>query len=397
MDNKLARLLFLPNLLQKKSFFLFGPRATGKTTIIRQQLPDVLRIDLLRGNEYLRLSASPWELESIIFGGASQPDLVVIDEIQRVPDLLNEVHRLIEERGVRFLLTGSSARSLRKAGVNLLAGRAWRAELFPLVSCEIPHFNIERHLRYGGLPSVVLSNEPEEELIAYVETYLSQEIRAEGLARNLPAFARFLNVAAINSGQRVNYSKVASDAQVSPSTVTEYYSVLEDTLLGFRLEPWAKSVKRKPSQTGRFYLFDLGVWHTLIQTGDLSRNSDLFGRSFEHFIAQELRAFLSYTRSQDRLSFWRTQEGIEVDFCIGDHTAIECKASARVTMRDAKGLIALREEGVFRSLLLVSNDDLNRMEDGIKFVSWRTFLDELWRNCELTLRMKGGNTGTPKS
>jgi predicted AAA+ superfamily ATPase len=379
MKKPLPRTLNLPQLLENKSFFFFGPRATGKTTLIREQLPKAMVINLLRGQEFLRLSSAPWELEALIDGRQGEEKaIVVIDEVQRVPELLNEVHRLIEERDMKFLLTGSSARKLRTQGVNLLAGRAWRADLFPLVSHEIPKFQLDTFLRYGGLPSVVTSNNPEEELHAYVETYLTEEIKAEGSVRQLPAFSRFLKVAALHSGLRINFANVASDSQVPPSTVTEYYTLLEDTLIGFRLEPWTKSVKRKATQTARFYVFDVGVFHTLNETTELSRNSDLYGRSFEHFIAQELRAYLSYRRSRQRLSFWRSQSGAEVDFCVGDTIAIECKASTRTTLRDAKGLQLLREEGVFGIFLVVSNDDIPRLEDGIRFLSWRQFVDELW-------------------
>jgi len=380
MKKTIARTLNLPKLLDSKSFFLFGPRATGKTTLIREQLPNAIVINLLRGKEFLRLSSSPWELETMIEGAqrGANNEIIVIDEVQRVPELLNEVHRLMEERNMKFLLTGSSARTLRSKGVNLLAGRAWRADLFPLVCNEIPKFQLDSFLRYGGLPSVVTSNNPEEELHAYVETYLTEEIKAEGAVRQLPAFSRFLKVATINSGLRINFANVASDSQVPPSTVTEYYTLLEDTLIGFRLEPWTKSVKRKATQTARFYIFDVGVFHTLNETRELSRNSDLYGRSFEHFIAQELRAYLSYSRSREKLSFWRSQSGAEVDFCVGETVAIECKASGRATLRDAKGLQALREEGVFEKFLVVSNDEIPRIENQITFMPWQHFVKELW-------------------
>ena len=229
------RRLDLPRLLQKKSFFLFGPRATGKTFLIREQLADQAQvIDLLRSDLYLRLAGSPVELEAILAGQAAN-SVIVIDEVQKVPQLLDEVQRLIETKRLRFLLTGSSARKLRRGQANLLAGRAWQANLFPLTWDELTdiHFDLDRYLRYGGLPSVYLSQDPVEELQAYAHTYLTEEIQAEGLVRRLPQFARFLQVAALGSGQILNFTRIGNDAQVAPSTVREYYYLLEDTLLGF--------------------------------------------------------------------------------------------------------------------------------------------------------------------
>jgi len=217
---ELQRILNLPNLLSRKSFFLFGPRATGKSTLIKQQLPaSGTIIDLLDSRLYLRLLSSPSDLESIIYAD-NKNGIVVIDEIQRVPELLNEVHRLIENKKLTFLLTGSSARKLRRGKVNLLAGRVWEARLFPLTWKEIPDFNLERYLRYGGLPPVYLSKYPYEELDAYVNTYLKEEIMAEGLIRKLPPFSRFLRSAALVNGEMVNFSNLANDCQVPPSTVT---------------------------------------------------------------------------------------------------------------------------------------------------------------------------------
>jgi len=291
---------------------------------------------------------------------------------------LDEVQRLIEAKRLRFFLTGSSARKLRRGQANLLAGRAWQANLFPLTWAELTdaHFDLDRYLRYGGLPSVFLSQDPIEELQAYVHTYLSEEIQAEGLVRRLPQFSRFLQVAALSNGQILNFTSIGSDTQVSPSTVREYY-LLEDTLLGFLLPPWTKSRKRKAIATAKFYLFDTGVTHTLAGTRTLERNSDLYGRSFEHWIGMELRAALSYQRTHQELSYWRSTRQHEVDFIIGDEIAIEVKASQRVTTRDGKGLRALQEEGMLKRFYLVSQDPVERIADDIHSVHWQTFLSRL--------------------
>lgn len=374
------RILNLPELLNKKSFFLFGPRSTGKTHLVRHQLQDrAVWIDLLKSETFLRLSQNPTDVEEILqTSGAQKHDLVVIDEVQRIPPLLNEVHRLIEERHLRFLLTGSSARKLKRGQANLLAGRAWTAQLFPLCSAEIPDLRLDYYLRYGGLPHVYQSENPEEELDAYVQTYLKEEILAEGLIRKLPPFSRFLKMAALSNGGQLNFAKIGNDTQVAASTIREYYSILEDTLVGFLLEPWAGSRKRKAVQTAKFYFFDTGVTHTLAGTKQVDRNSNLYGSSFEQFIAMELRACLGYRRIKEPLCFWRSQQGHEVDFLIGERTAIEVKSATRMTQDDRKGLDILREEGIFKDLFLVSHDRIESKKDGIELMHWKTFLDRLW-------------------
>lgn len=375
---ELKRHLNLQELLAKKSFFLFGPRATGKSTLISQQLSDSVRvIDLLDSRFYLRLLTSPGDLESII-SADTKNDIVVIDEIQRVPELLNEVHRLIEKKKITFLLTGSSVRKLRRGRANLLAGRVWEAGLFPLTWREITDFNLERYLRYGGLPAVYLSQYPDEELNAYVNTYLKEEIMAEGLIRKLPPFSRFLSVAALANGEIMNFSKLANDCQVPASTVTEYVGLIEDTLMGFLLPSWKESRKRKAIRTGKFYFFDPGVTHTLTGTRTIDRNSHLYGKSFEQFIGMEIRAYLSYERKMLDFSYWRSTHGYEVDFLIGRETAVEVKASQRITPRDFKGLKALEEENVFKNYVLVSQDPINTRDGNFQGLHWETFLDRLW-------------------
>jgi predicted AAA+ superfamily ATPase len=374
---EIQRVLDLPALLARKSCFLFGPRATGKSTLVRQQLAGkAFVVDLLDSRHYLRLSASPADLESMV--AASNQTLVVIDEVQRVPDLLNEVHRLIETKGLRFLLTGSSARKLRRGQANLLAGRLWEARLFPFIRRELADFDLDRALRFGTLPMVWLSAEPEEELDAYVHTYLTEEIKAEGLVRRLPPFSRFLRAMALSNGAMLNFTQLASDCQVPPSTVTEYVALLEDTLVGYALPAWTESKKRKAIRTAKFYFFDCGVTHFLAGTRALDRNSDLYGKSFEQFIHGEIRAWLSYQRIKAPLAYWRSAHGDEVDFLIGDEVAIEVKASSRVSWRDFKGLDRLAEEGVFKHFLLVSQDPTELRDGARHALHWQTFLDGLW-------------------
>jgi predicted AAA+ superfamily ATPase len=375
------RQLDLKTLLKKKSFFLFGPRATGKSYLIKHQLgKDAVVLNLLQTQLFMKLVGNPGELEGLIDSGFAdnRKRIVVIDEVQKIPALLDEVHRLIEDRGIRFLLTGSSARKLKYGHANLLAGRAWTSNLFPLTWNEIPHFNLERFLRYGGLPIVYQSDEPEEELNAYVRTYLYEEIQAEGLVRKIPQFSRFLTTAALSNGQLLNYSQISSDCGVPASTIKEHYSILEDTLLGFQLPPWTHSKKRKAISTAKFYFFDTGVTHALASTQNLDRNSDLYGRSFEQWIAMELKAYLSYRRIMEPLSFWRSVSDHEVDFIIGDHTAIEVKATRRVSSKHLKGLNTLAEERNFKKLILVTQDPIESIQQGISCLHWKSFMQSLW-------------------
>ncbi|SRR5579883_1771859 len=375
------RQLNLPQLLEKKSFFLLGPRATGKSFLVKEQLgKQAIIFNLLRSDLYLKLTASPWELEAMIEAAllGQHYDYIVIDEIQKVPHLLDEVHRLIEERKLRFLLTGSSARKLKYGHANLLAGRAWTANLYPLSYSEIPQFNLERYLRFGGLPAVYASKEPIEELNAYVQTYLYEEIQAESLVRKLPQFSRFLTVAALANGQMLNFAQIASDSGVPASTVREYYAILEDTLIGFMLTPWTKSTKRKAISTAKFYLFDTGVCHTLAQTKVLDRNSDLYGRSFEHWIGLELKSYLSYRRLNESLHYWRDVHQHEVDFIIDDRIAIEVKAAKKITPRDLKTLSSLEEEKAFDKFYLISQDSVEMKHGNIICLHWKTFMEKLW-------------------
>ncbi len=375
------RNLNLKELLKKKSFFLFGPRGTGKTQLIRHQLFDhAIIIDLLKTEFQMRLLREPFAIREIIKSlDHEKKKWIVIDEIQKVPMLLDEVHRMIEEEKRTFLLTGSSARRLKKGFVNLLAGRAWRTDLFSLSYSEIPKFNLDRYLRYGGLPAVWLSEQPEEELDAYVSLYLNEEIKAEGAIRKITPFVEFLRFAALSNGQILNYSKIANDAGVSPPTIASYFEILEDTLLGTKVEPWQMSKKRKAITSGRFYFFDPGVLNTLAGTKAIDRNSNLFGNLFEQWIFMELRAYLNYQRIKEKITFWRTEEKDEVDLIIGNEIAIECKTTKKLSSSDFKGLLTIQEEKILKRFIIVSFDPIERIHQKIECLRWENFVEKLWK------------------
>jgi len=370
------RFLRLDKLLERKSFFLFGARSTGKSTLIAHQLPTARIYDLLDAEDYTRLLKRPKILEE----EAIDPKrLVVIDEIQKLPSLLDEVHRLIEKKKMRFLLTGSSARSLKRGGANLLAGRAWVASLFPLSSREIPQFDLLTYLNTGGLPHIYANPYAAEELQSYVGTYLKEEIQAEAITRNIQAFAEFLDLIALSNGKEINYESFASDSQVSPTTLKNYVQILEDTLLGFSLPGYTKTQKRKAISRAKHYLFDIGVTNTLSKKGLIQEKSSLFGDAFEHFIVLETRAFLSYYRLPHGLSYWRSTAQHEVDLLIGDTIALEIKATNLVADKHLRGLRALKEEGLQERYIVISMDSARRKtEDGIEIFPWQEFLDELW-------------------
>ncbi len=377
----LQRTLKLASLLAKKSFFLLGPRSTGKSSLIEDQLAsDSIVIDLLKGDLFLQLSSKPWELAAIIKAADQDFKYVVIDEIQKIPALLDEVHHLIEKQGLRFLLTGSSARKLKKGGVNLLAGRAWTAELFPLLKQEIPDFDLNRYLLYGGLPQVYLSEEPHEELNAYINTYLKEEIQEEALVRKLQSFARFLELSALTSGDMINFASLSNDVAIPASTIREYYAILEDTLIGFMLPAWTKSIKRKAISTAKFYYFDIGVRNKMSGIKSIEPHSDQYGQAFEHFIAMELRAYLSYLRIDEKLSYWQAHHGQEVDFIIGDDIAIEVKSTDNPSSKHMKGLRALAEENICKKYYLVCQCTTNKIIDNIHMIHWNDFLEKLWSN-----------------
>jgi len=370
----ISRALDLPSILQNKSCFLFGPRQTGKSLLAKMTLPNAVVYDLLKSDLYLTLQQNPSRLREEITDNNS---IVVIDEIQKIPALLDEVHYLIENVGVRFLMTGSSARKLRRGGVNLLGGRARSRRLHPFVYRELDSFNLERALQFGLIPTIYLSDSPREDLVSYTGDYLIEEIAQEGLTRNIGAFSRFLDVAAACNGQMLNFSKIASDAQVPTSTVREYFQILEDTLIATTLPAWKKSSVRKPITTAKFYFFDVGVARQLQGRRDLPVRTPAFGEAFETYIFHELSAFIDYT-ADGQLNYWRSKSKFEVDFVLNDVTAIEVKAKQNVTPRDLKGIRALKEENLLKNYLVVSLEERPRTIDDIHILPLNTFLKNLW-------------------
>jgi predicted AAA+ superfamily ATPase len=330
--------------------------------------------DLLDHTTYLALGQQPGRLGEEL---APKDRVVVIDEIQRLPELLNEVHRLIEGRGIRFLLTGSSARKLRRGGVNLLGGRARTRHLHPLTARELgKRFDLQRAVERGTLPSIYFSDNAQADLEAYAGSYLQQEIVAEGATRNIPAFSRFLRVAAHSNGTIVNFTNVANDAQVPRTTVYEYFEILRDTLVLHELPAWRHSKKRKPLASSKFYFFDVGVTAAL-QGRRLRPRTPEFGEGVETYLMHELVAYRDYV-SGEPLSYWRSTSGFEVDFILGDHTAVEVKAKETVSPQDVKSLRALAEERKLKRYLCVSLEARPRRFDGIKLLPIREFLDALW-------------------
>ena len=363
---------------QEDSVFLWGARQVGKSTLVKSVYPNAKIYDLLKSDEYTRLLRRPQLLreELLSFG---EETLVVIDEIQKIPQLLDEVHWLIVNRGIRFILCGSSARKLKRIGTNLLGGRAMSVKLYPLVSAEIPDFDLVRGINHGMLPRHYLAANPKKRLEAYIGTYLKEEIQDEAVVRQLAAFNRFLDVAAQSNGEIINYKNIAQDCGVSAVTVKEYFAILQQTLIGYMLPAFTDSKKRRAITAPKFYYFDVGVANHLLHRSNLQQGSVDFGHAFEHLMIQELIAYLSYSESDEHLSYWRTASGYEVDAIIGDgRVAIEFKSSEEVQSKHTKGLKAFSEEYDDDRLIVVSMDVNPRMSNGVEIVPAMDFLQLLW-------------------
>jgi predicted AAA+ superfamily ATPase len=370
----------VPNPLTGSSAtFLWGPRQTGKTTLLEQRYPEAKRYDLLETDTAAALAVRPRLLREEVLG--AKPPLVIIDEVQKVPALIEEVHWLLEHTGTRFILCGSSARKLRRGAANLLGGRAVEAHLFPLTSAEIPDLDLDRMLRHGGLPVHYLVDDPRPLLRSYVSTYLKHEIIDESVTRNIPAFSRFLQTVGLTHGRQLNYANIGRECGVSPQTVRGYYRILEDTLLGFQLAPWRRRGKRRLVETAKFYLFDVGVAnHLHPEVQAVVEGTDVYGRAFEHFVINEVRACLSYRGRDVPLSYWRTSSGFEVDLVIGDMAlAVEAKSSLEVRNEDLRGVRALRDEHkVGRAIVVCRCPTPRTTEDGIEIIPWKAFCSRLW-------------------
>ncbi len=383
------RSLKIKQLVENKSLLLLGPRQTGKSTLIRSAVPDALFIDLLEADTFRQLVTYPERIREWI--GLKKYRVVVIDEVQKIPVLLDEVHRLIElDKSLRFILTGSSARKLKKVGVNILGGRARRVELNPITTQEFKTTSLglpmlPTLLQWGGLPSILTSKTPKEDLKDYVGTYLLEEIQAESWVRSLENFSRFLDSSALVNTEQLNYAAVASDAGIPSKTVQEYFQLLEDTLIGKLLPPFRKTKSRKAMVSPKFYLFDVGVSNAILGRWSLGLKTPEYGKAFEHLVWREISSYISYCNADLSLSYWRAENKFEVDFILqmdGQKEpicAIEAKAKDRISEKDCIGLEAFSEDFPAIRKIIVSLETKGRkLENGIEVWPAEEFFSALW-------------------
>lgn len=363
---------------EHNAFFLWGPRKVGKSFYLKQHFKTARFFDLLDGAVQMSFRMRPGLLKEYI--SASLDPLVIIDEIQKVPALLDEVHWCLENTPSKFILCGSSALKLKRDAANLLGGRAWRYEMMPLTIHEIDDFDLLRAVNHGLIPQHYLSNHPDKFFQGYIYDYLQEEIQGEAKLRHVEYFARFLEIAASTHGQLLNYTNVASQCGVSAKTVRAYYQILQDTLLGYRLAPWRKSNNKRLIETEKFYLFDCGLVRALQHIPTIVPQTTEFGRAFEHILINEVRAYLNYTDKHLPLYFWRTSTGQEVDLIIGNlELCVEFKSSTFVREQDLKGLIALCNDQTVKHAIVVSQDSQMRKIGNITIMPWQLFCDALWK------------------
>ena len=367
----------------KESFFLWGPRQTGKTTLLRERYPGCKWLDLLKSDEYVHYSAHPERLRHEIEAEGPRPEKqIVIDEVQRVPELLNEVHWLIENHRLNFALCGSSARKVRRGGANLLGGRAFRYVMHGLTAGELGcEFDLDRMLNHGYLPRAYESSEPTRVLDAYVADYLEHEIAAEGLVRRLPVFAQFLDAAALSDGDNVNYTNIASDCGVSNNTVKRYFEILEDTLLGTWLPAYRRRAKRRVVKSPKFYFSDVGIVNRLARRGALIAGSEQYGKAFENWVHHELAAYISYRNVDANLTCWGLTSQTEVDFLLDDlSVAIEAKSSANIGNQHLRGLrsIAVEYPEIAQRVVVCREQRARLTDDGILILPAERFIERLW-------------------
>lgn len=363
----------------QESFFLWGARQTGKSTLLKAKYPDSLWFDLLLSDEFERLRRNPSLFREIVLAD-NENKIVVIDEIQRLPELLNEVHWLIVNKERQFVLSGSSPRKILRTDTNLLGGRALRYELFPLVSAEIPDFDLLKALNNGLLPRHYLAANAKRLQAAYIGNYLKDELIREAQIRNMAVFTQFLEAAAFSNGEMVNYSNMATDCGVSAHTIKSYFQILEETLIGRYVPVYQHRPKRRVIRAPKFYFFDVGIVNHLLKRGKVAFKSESFGHAFEHFIYQELYAHSHYSGLDYGISYWRTASQLEVDFILGKHqVALEVKGSDNISSRHLRGLKAFMEEYRVDKAVVVCTEPRARLIGNIHILPWQDFLKQLWK------------------
>ncbi len=361
-----------------EAMFLFGGRQTGKSTLLKERFPKAVYIDLLKSDVRNRFKQHPEEFRESLLRYPPET-LVIVDEIQKIPDLLDEVHWLMVEKGLWFILSGSSTRKIKKSGANNLGGRAIPETLFPLVSAEIPDFDLERAVQNGMIPRHYAVANARNRMRAYIDLYLKEEIIEEALVQNADEFVRFMEVAAIMDGEILNYENVASDCEVSANTVKAYYKILVDTLLGFEVPAYRKVIKRKLYKAPRFYYFDVGIANHLTKRYHLAPRTPEYGHAFEHLIMQEIAAYLGYTNSDEELTYWHTYENLEVDAVIGDaRVAIEIKSKEHIDHDDKKGVTEFAKEHPDTRQIIVSRDRISRRSGDVDLYYVTDFFKALW-------------------
>lgn len=369
---------------ERQSAFLWGPRKTGKTSYLKKHFPDSLIYDFLKTDLFIEMSKNPALLRERILSKDKNVLMypVILDEVQKVPQILDEVHWLIENKGLRFILCGSSARKLKRGHANLLGGRAWRYEMFPLVTAELKRIDLLHVLNHGMIPLHYLQGDGyKRSLKAYVQDYLKEEVFAEGLTRNIPAFSKFFDAFGYSHGELTNYSNIARDCGVDSKTVKEYYQILVDTLLAVRIDPFKKRQSRQViTKASKYYLFDVGIAGYLTKRHLEEEKGEGFGKAFEHFLLLEIVAYRSYRERDFEVNFWRTKTGLEVDFVLGGgKIAIEIKGANRVDKRDMTGLIAFMEGHSPKRSIIVCNEREKRLHGKIEILPWDNFIYELWQ------------------
>ncbi len=386
-----SRILNVTQILERKSLFLFGPRQTGKSTWLKSTYPEATYINLLSQEVFQDYLLKTDSLASDIYLAKkkNKSKIIIIDEVQKIPELLDEVHNQIElNKDFRFILTGSSSRKLKRAGTNLLGGRASWQNFFPLVYPELQHDikttkDLEKRLATGGLPSVFSSSDYIQDLKDYLQLYLQEEVKAEGLVRNYQAFHQFLLTASLSNSGQINFSKIGSDAQVPQRTVYDYFQILQDTLVGFMLPPFTETISRKAMTSSKFYFFDTGVSNIIKKRTQIFSGTIEFGESFEHFIVTEVKAYISYKNKDAEIFYWRSTSKHEVDLIIRLNNqifAIEIKSKDKLTAKDYLGLQAFAEDFPKTKKYIVTSNGRRsiNVDNKIEVIPVFDFLKALW-------------------